>query len=165
MTSAVLPSREQKPLTPRGLSRAFSRLARSLTGIARTPLSIRLISPESTFPGPTSTNVVTPSWTSSRAAWVNFTGAVSWSTSSEASLVAGSTRAVTVDMNGAIGSWKPIRSIAGLSRSAARATSGLWNAPETFSLMALRAPRLSASAHNSSTASFSPEITIWPGQL
>ena len=49
-------------------------------------------------------------------------------------------------MNGAIGSWKRTVSIAGLSRSAARATSGLWNAPETFSLMALRAPRLSASA-------------------
>ena len=74
--------------------------------------------------------------------------------------MAGSTRAVTVDMNGAIGSWNRIVSIAGLSRSAARATSGLWNAPETFSLIALRAPRFSASAHSSSTASFSPEITI-----
>ena len=67
-------------------------------------------------PGPTSTNVVTPSWTSSRAACVNLTGAVSWSTSSEPSRVAGSILAVTVDMNGAIGSWKRTRSIAGLSR-------------------------------------------------
>ena len=117
------------------------------------------------MPGPTSTKVVTPPWTSSRAACVNRTGAVSWSTSSEPSRVAGSIFAVTVDMNGAIGSWKRTRSIAGLRRLPAFPTSGLWNAPETFSLMALRAPRLSASAQHSSTASFSPEMTIWPGQL
>ena len=83
MTSAVLPSSEQKPLTSTRASRAFSRLARSLTEIALTLLSIRLTRPESTFPGPTSTNVVTPPWTSSRAACVNLTGAVSWSTRSE----------------------------------------------------------------------------------
>src|SRR5581483_3397546 len=142
-----------------------SRLARSLTEIARTDRSIRLTSPERTLPGPTSTNVVTPSRTSSRAACVNFTGAVSWSTSSAASRCAGSIFAVTVDMNGAIGSAKRTRSSAGRSRSAARATSGLWKAPETFSRIARRAPRLSASAQHSSTAPFSPETTIWPGQL
>src|SRR5262249_15564908 len=67
-----------------------SRLARSFTEIARTERSIRLIKPESTLPGPTSTNVVTPSRINSRAAWVNLTGAVSWSTSSAASRCAGS---------------------------------------------------------------------------
>ena len=34
MTSAVLPSSEQNPLTSESASRAFSRLARSLTEIA-----------------------------------------------------------------------------------------------------------------------------------
>ena len=96
---------------------------------------------------------------------MNRTGSVSWLTSSDARRCAGSIFAVTVDMNGATGSAKRMRSIAGFSRSAARATSGLWNAPETFSLIARRAPRLSASAQHSSTASFSPEITICPGQL
>ena len=48
-------------------------------------------------------------------------------------------------MNGAIGSRNCTRSIAGRSRSAARATSGLWNAPETFSLTVRRAPSSSAS--------------------
>ena len=68
-------------------------------------------------------------------------------------------------MNGAIGSLKRIRSTAGRSRSAARATSGLWNAPETRSFTARRAPSRWASSQHSSTASFSPETTIWPGQL
>ena len=102
---------------------------------------------------------------SSRAACVNLTGAVSCSTSRAAIRWAGSILAVTVDMKGAIGSENFARSSAGRRCSAARATSGLWNAPETFSLIARRAPRLSASAQHSSTASFSPETTICPGQL
>ena len=83
---------------------------------------------------------------------------MSWSTSSAARRCAGSTFAVTVDMKGASGSVKRTLSSAGRSRSAARATSGLWNAPETLSWIARRAPRLSASAQHSSTASCSPEI-------
>ena len=68
-------------------------------------------------------------------------------------------------MNGAVGSLKRIFSTAGRSRSAARATSGEWNAPETRSLTVRRAPASSARAQHSSTAWFSPETTIWPGQL
>ena len=136
-----------------------------MTEIAFTPLSIRFTRPESTSPGPTSTNVWTPPRISSVAACVNFTGAVSWSTSSVPIAWADSKRAVTVDMNGATGSWNEIFSIAGRSRSAARATSGLWNAPETFSFTARRAPALSAAEQHSSTAGVSPETTIWPGQL
>ena len=49
--------------------------------------------------------------------------------------------------------------------SAARATSGEWNAPETRSLIARRAPSRSASTQASSTDGVSPEITSWPGQL
>ena len=78
---------------------------------------------------------------------------------------ADSTRAVTVDMNGDSGSLKFTFSIAGRSRSAARATSGEWNAPDTFSLTARRAPSSWARSQHSSTASFSPETTICPGQL
>ena len=73
------------------------------------------------------------------------TGAVSWSTRSGPIRCADSTRAVTVDMNGDSGSLKLTRSIAGRSRSAARATSGEWNAPDTFSLTARRAPSSCAS--------------------
>src|SRR5688572_1016507 len=87
-------------------SLTFSRLARSLTENVRTPRSMRLTRPESTLPGPISTNVDTPSFTSSPAACVNRTGSVSWLTSSEASRCAGSIFAVTVDMNGATGSAK-----------------------------------------------------------
>ena len=126
----------------RALLRASPGAARLLTGIAFTLRSIRLTRPERTLPGPTSTNVRTPSRTSSRAAWVKRTGAVSWSTSSVPIRCAGSIRAVTVDMNGAVGSVNCTRSTAGRSRSAARATSGQWNAPETFSLTVRRAPSL-----------------------
>src|SRR5581483_4282029 len=143
----------------------FSSDRRSLTGIAFTLRSIRFSRPESTFPGPTSTNVRTPSLASSDAACVNRTGAVSWSTSSAPIRCASSNRAVTVDMNAASGSLNLTRSIAGRSRSAARATSGEWNAPDTFSFTVRRAPSSSAFAHSSSTASCSPETTIWPGQL
>ena len=45
-------------------------------------------------------------------------------------------------MNGATGSWNFTFSIAGRSRSAARATRGEWNAPETLSLTARRAPSI-----------------------
>src|SRR5712692_9733685 len=105
----------------------FSSEVRSLTEIAFTLRSIRLTRPESTLLGPTSTKVRTPSLTSSDAACVKRTGAVSWSTSNGAMRCADSMRAVTVDMNGATGSSNFTRSIAGRNRSAARATSGEWN--------------------------------------
>src|SRR5207248_8754866 len=60
-------------------SSIFSSAARLFTEIAFTLRSIRLTSPESTLPGPTSTNVRVPSRTSSVAACVNRPGAVSWS--------------------------------------------------------------------------------------
>ena len=47
---------------------------RSLTEIVRTDLSILFSKPLKTFPGPTSTNVVTPCEASAVAAWVNLTG-------------------------------------------------------------------------------------------
>src|SRR5262249_35658597 len=53
-----------------------------LTETALTLRSIRLTSPESTLPGPTSTKVRTPSRMSSVADCVKRTGAVSWSTRS-----------------------------------------------------------------------------------
>ena len=117
------------------------------------------------MPGPTSTNVFTPSLTSPCAACVNFTGAVTCSTSSPAIRCAGSIFAVTVDMNGATGSVKRTLSTAGLSISAAFATSGLWKAPETFSFTVRLAPSAVALRISSSTALSSPETTIWPGQL
>ena len=132
---------------------------------ALTLRSIRLTSPESTLLGPTSTKVRTPPRMSSDADWVKRTGAVSWSTRSGPIRCADSTRAVTVDMNGTTGSWKRTFSIAGRSRSAARATSGEWKAPETLSLTARRAPSLCACSMHSSTARCSPETTICPGQL
>ena len=49
-------------------------------------------------------------------------------------------------MNAACGSPNLTESIAGRSRSAARATSGEWNAPETFSLTVRRAPSSEAFA-------------------
>jgi hypothetical protein len=72
---------------------------------------------------------------------------------------------VTVDMKAARGSLKCTLSIAGRSFAAALATSGEWNAPETRSRMARRAPCSSACAQHSSTAGSSPEMTICPGQL
>ena len=79
---------------------------------------------------------------------------------------AGSTLAVTVDMNGALGSRKWTCSIAGRSRSAALATSGLWNAPETLQLDgAARAVALGLARSTPRPPSSSPETTIWPGQL
>ena len=93
------------------------------------------------------------------------TGAVSCSTSSVPKRWAGSIFAVTVDMNGATGSLNFTFSSAGRKRSAAFATSGLWNAPETCSLTVRRAPRSWASSQHSSTEGVSPETTIWPGQL
>src|SRR5262249_3393343 len=74
-----------------------------LTETALTLRSIRLTSPLSTLPGPTSTKVRTPSRMSSDADCVKRTGAVSWSTRSGPIRCADSTRAVTVDMNGATG--------------------------------------------------------------
>ena len=68
-------------------------------------------------------------------------------------------------MNAVRGSAKWIFSTAGRSLSAARSTSGEWNAPETRSRTARRAPSFSASTQHSPTASSSPETTIWPGQL
>ena len=50
-------------------------------------------------------------------------------------------------------------------KAAARATSGVWKAPETRSLIARRAPSRSASSHASSTETVSPEMTSCPGQL
>src|SRR4029077_6896923 len=143
----------------------FSSVGRSLTETALTLRSIRFSRPERTFPGPTSTNVRAPSLISSDAACVKRPGAVRWSTSSAPMRCASLNRAVTVDMNSASGSANLTRSIAGRNRSAARATSGEWNAPDTFSLTVRRAPSFSAAAQLSSTASFSPEITLWPGQL
>ncbi len=136
-----------------------------LTETALTLRSIRFTRPVSTLPGPTSTKVRTPPRMSSDADCVKRTGAVSWSTRSGAIRCADSSRAVTVDMNGATGSWKRTFSIAGRSRSAARATSGEWKAPETWSLTARRAPWLCACSMHSSTARCSPETTICPGQL
>ena len=156
MTSAVLPSSEQKPSGSFERLPSFSSEARSLTGIAFTLRSILFSRPERTLPGPTSTKTFTPWRISSRAACVNLTGAVSCSTSSAAILCAGSIFAVTVDMNGAIGSENLARSSAGRRRSAARATSGLWNAPETRSLTVRRAPSRSASLQHSSTDGLSP---------
>src|SRR5262249_34856169 len=103
------------------------------TETAFTLRSIRLTRPLSTLPGPTSTKVRAPSRMTSVADCVKRTGAVSWSTRSGPIRCADSTRAVTVDMKGATGCWKCTFSIAGRSRSAARATSGEWKAPETFS--------------------------------
>jgi hypothetical protein len=117
------------------------------------------------LPGPTSTKTFTPWRISSRAACVNFTGAVSWSTSSEAIRCAGSIFAVTVDMKGAIGSANFAFSSAGRRCSAAARTSGLWNAPDTRSFTVRRAPWSSASLQHSSTDRLWPETTIWPGQL
>ena len=68
-------------------------------------------------------------------------------------------------MNGATGSPNLTLSIAGLSRSAAFATSGLWNAPVTASLTVRRAPSISAFQRHSSTDGVSPETTSCPGQL
>jgi hypothetical protein len=59
-------------------------------------------------------------------------------------------------MNGAIGSAKRTLSTAGLSRSAALATSGLWKAPETLSRIARRAPRAGDRARWSPPGSPSP---------
>src|SRR5262249_35521470 len=54
-------------------SSTLSSAARLLTGIALTLLSIRFTRPDRTLPGPISTNVRTPSRTSSEAACVNRT--------------------------------------------------------------------------------------------
>ncbi len=99
-----------------------------------------------TWPGPISTNMPTPSFTSPRTACVNLTGAVSCSTSRAAMRCASSSFAVTVDMNGGAGFCQVAFASAGLRRSAARATSGLWNAPLTRSFTVLRAPRAAASS-------------------
>ena len=58
-------------------SAASSSDCRSLTEKTRTDLSILFSKPPRTLPGPTSTKIVTPCPTSSRAACVNLTGAVS----------------------------------------------------------------------------------------
>ena len=68
-------------------------------------------------------------------------------------------------MYGVTGSRQCTFARAGRSRSAARATSGLWKPPLTRSLTVLRAPLAVASAMSLSTASFLPETTTWPGQL
>ena len=75
------------------------------------------------------------------------TGAVSCSTSSGATRFAFSIRAVTVDMNGAVGSLNFTLSSAGRNRSAAFATSGEWNAPDTRNFTARRAPSSVATSH------------------
>src|SRR3954465_6283962 len=141
VTSAVFPSRDANSgkRQSNACSSALSDL-KSLTEITRTPLSILFSKPLSTLPGPTSTKTVTPLRMSSVAACVNFTGAVSCSTSSVRKRCAVSSFAVTVDTNGASGSLKWTFSTVGRSRSAARSTSGLWNAPETRALTARPAP-------------------------
>src|ERR671935_4289 len=108
------------------------------TEIVFTLRSIRFTSPDSTLPGPISTNVFAPSFINDCAACVKRTGAVSCSRTSGPIRFAFSTRAVTVDMNGAVGSLNLTLSSAGRKRSAALATSGEWNAPETRSLTARR---------------------------
>ena len=118
-----------------------------------------------TWLGPISTNMPTPSFTSPRTACVKRTGAVSCSTSSAPIRWASSSFAVTVDMNGGVGFCHVAFASAGLSRSAARATSGLWKAPLTRSFTVFRAPAAAAASSSRSIAEFSPETTIWPGQL
>ena len=66
------------------VSSAFLSPARLLTEIVFAVRSIRFTSPPSTFPGPTSTKILTPSSTRPLAACVNRTGAVSCSTKSDA---------------------------------------------------------------------------------
>jgi len=78
---------------------------------------------------------------------------------------ASSSFAVTVDMNGGAGFRQVAFAIAGRSRAAACATSGLWKAPLMRSFTTLRAPAAAAASSSRSTAELSPETTIWPGQL
>ena len=76
-------------------------------------------------------------------------------------------RAVTVDMNGVAGSRKRHRlERRAQARRPRPRRAELWNAPLTRSFTVLRARASGGrSSSSSSTAAFSPETTIWPGQL
>jgi len=91
----------------------------------KTDRSIRFTSPDSTPPGPTSTNVRTPSPTSACTDWVNRTGAVTCSISRPGTRSAVSSLLETVDMKRVFSSPKWAARRAGSSLWAASSTSGL----------------------------------------
>jgi hypothetical protein len=123
--------------------------------------SMRLTSPASTRPGPTSTACVTPAAPSARTVSSHRTG---WSTcrKSRARTPSGSAfgRASTLAMTGKASGRTAAPASGPSSAAAAGAISGQWKGAETFSMIALPL-RAWASSAARLTAPAWPAITIW----
>src|SRR5438445_1079880 len=147
-------------------STVAARLVRSCTLNSRSSGTIRLASPERTLPGPTSTSVWIPILTSARTDSSHKTGRESCRTNdvrtSEA-LRIGLASALLI--SGTVRSCIGTRSTSTANRAAAACMSDVCTGTLTGKGMTLRQPLALAWRAASSTAAFSPAITIWPGAL
>src|SRR5207244_335593 len=142
-------------------ARALSRPAGSSTLTAGTPSAMRLASPVSTRPGPTSTNAVAPSDASPCTHAVQRTGLATWRRRNGTTSAAVRVRpASTLRTTGILGSLTVILASSAASRSAAGDMSAQWNGALTGSSTLLRPPRSLASATARSTAVLWPAMTI-----
>src|SRR5690606_5121388 len=133
---------------------------------ASAPRSIRLRSPLRTDPGPSSKNRLTPASRMVLMQEVQRTGEVScWIRSRRAVAASSTGSAVTFETTGNAGRSSATSPSRSASPDSATAISGEWNAPDTLSCTARRAPAAFASSTARSTAWTSPLITSWPGEL
>src|SRR5438094_2761285 len=145
-------------------ARVFSREAGSSTCWCFAPFAMRRPSPVSTVPGPTSTNIATPSATSFSTISCQRTEADTWRTRpSRHSSAVRTTRASTLLTRGASAARKEMRARSAASRSWAGAMIAEWKGADTGKRTAFRAPAAVQASAARSTAAASPAITIWPG--
>lgn len=127
---------------------------------------MRLTRPVSTLPGPHSAMRVAPPAASACTQSVQRTGRYSWRTSASAiDSIESCTWASTFCTTGSAGRCQDRPLMVSAKRLAASRISGVCEGTLTASLTVLRMPRALSSAMAASTASASPPITIWPGEL
>ena len=127
---------------------------------------MRLMSPVSTLPGPTSTNFFTPMATIRSTDSTQRTGeATCRSRALRTAVALPIGEASTFDTSGTRRSRTFASSSSGARRSAAGAISSQWKGAETGSGTARRTPRVLATAMARSIPSFVPAMTICPGAL
>ena len=124
------------------------------------------MSPESTLPGPNSTNVVTPPVIAWRMQSHQRTDSVTWhsiaSLMAAGSLLCGAP--LTLASTGRVGARKAMSAMTSASLARAEAMSGEWKAPATFSGMALT-PSSAATVAAAATPVLRPESTTCASEL
>ena len=171
VTIATFPARALASVRSRGPARrpprrALSSDAGSSTAWPRAPSSVRLSSPVSTRPGPTSRNPVAPSRARRSTQSVQRTGlATCWTRNGFTSSAVRVTPPSTLRTTGMRGSLTATRSSSAARRSAAGFMSAQWKGALTGSSTLFRPPRAAAASTARSTAARCPAMTIWPGRV